>query len=139
MTSWTAVPRGPLEYALLRAMFRTASDEALAHYCELLGAGGRRPARRTRRIALVGLRGAGKSTLGAAAAQRLGVPFIELAQEIEREAGMDDLRRILAERDGLYRQADAVVDTSRHPVPESLATLLELPPLRELLADNAVT
>jgi len=41
-----------------------------------------------RRIALIGLRGAGKSTLGAALAARLGVPFIELDREIEREAGM---------------------------------------------------
>jgi XRE family aerobic/anaerobic benzoate catabolism transcriptional regulator len=40
------------------------------------------------RIALIGLRGAGKSTLGSLLAQRLGVPFLELDQEIEREAGL---------------------------------------------------
>jgi XRE family aerobic/anaerobic benzoate catabolism transcriptional regulator len=39
------------------------------------------------RIALVGLRGAGKSTLGARLAQALEVPFIELDREVEREAG----------------------------------------------------
>lgn len=39
------------------------------------------------RIALIGLRGAGKSTLGAALARRLGVAFVELDQEIEAEAG----------------------------------------------------
>jgi XRE family aerobic/anaerobic benzoate catabolism transcriptional regulator len=39
------------------------------------------------RIALVGLRGAGKSALGARLAKALGVVFIELDQEIEREAG----------------------------------------------------
>ena len=39
------------------------------------------------RIALVGLRGAGKSTLGARLAKDLGVAFLELDQEIEREAG----------------------------------------------------
>jgi XRE family aerobic/anaerobic benzoate catabolism transcriptional regulator len=43
---------------------------------------------RRRRIALIGLRGAGKSTLGAMLAQRLGSPFVELDREIEREAGM---------------------------------------------------
>jgi XRE family aerobic/anaerobic benzoate catabolism transcriptional regulator len=48
---------------------------------------GLRPARRARRIALVGLRGAGKSTLGAALAKRLGCPFIELDKEIERAHG----------------------------------------------------
>ena len=41
---------------------------------------------RMRRIALVGLRGAGKSSLGLALANNLRVPFIELDREIEREA-----------------------------------------------------
>jgi len=43
---------------------------------------------RSRRIALIGLRGAGKTTLGAALAEQLGVPFIELDREIERESGV---------------------------------------------------
>lgn len=42
---------------------------------------------RTQRIALVGLRGAGKTTLGAALAQQLDAPFIELDREIERLSG----------------------------------------------------
>ncbi len=42
---------------------------------------------RMKRIALIGLRGAGKSTLGAKLARALGVPFIELDREIERDAG----------------------------------------------------
>lgn len=45
-------------------------------------------ARRRHRIALIGLRGAGKSTLGAALSRRLQVPFVELDREIEREAGI---------------------------------------------------
>jgi XRE family aerobic/anaerobic benzoate catabolism transcriptional regulator len=40
------------------------------------------------RIALIGLRGAGKSTLGAKLATALAVPFIELDREVEREAGV---------------------------------------------------
>jgi len=40
------------------------------------------------RVALIGLRGAGKSTLGARLAQELGAPFIEIDREIERDAGM---------------------------------------------------
>jgi XRE family aerobic/anaerobic benzoate catabolism transcriptional regulator len=43
------------------------------------------PARR--RIAPLGLRGAGKSTLGARLAASLGIPFVELDSEVEREAG----------------------------------------------------
>lgn len=52
------------------------------------------------RIALVGLRGAGKSTLGAALAASLDIPFVELDREVEREAGMT-----LAEIFALYGQS----------------------------------
>lgn len=43
---------------------------------------------RKKRIALIGLRGAGKSTLGEMLAAESGVPFVELDREIEREAGL---------------------------------------------------
>jgi len=46
------------------------------------------PAARHRRIALIGLRGAGKSTLGAALAQRLEMPFVELDRLIEQQSGL---------------------------------------------------
>lgn len=42
---------------------------------------------RARRIALVGLRGAGKSTLGRKLAEHLGVPFLELNRVIEQNYG----------------------------------------------------
>ena len=42
---------------------------------------------RRHRIALIGLRGGGKSTLGQLAAERLGLPFIELDREIEKRSG----------------------------------------------------
>lgn len=162
------------------------------------------------RIALIGLRGAGKTTLGTYAAERLGVPFVELDREVERAAGvslatifeiygqdryrryereclehvlasvpcfvvaaggsivseretferllsacftawlsaapaehmarviaqgdmrpmagnreaMQDLQRILAEREPLYRRADVEISTSGKPVDESLDALL---------------
>jgi len=41
------------------------------------------------RVALVGLRGAGKTTLGRRAAHALDVPFVELDREIERTSGME--------------------------------------------------
>jgi XRE family aerobic/anaerobic benzoate catabolism transcriptional regulator len=44
-------------------------------------------ASRTRRIALVGLRGAGKTTLGGALAKSLQIPFYELDREVERLSG----------------------------------------------------
>ena len=46
-----------------------------------------RSADRARRIALVGLRGAGKSTLGAKLAQQFGCPFIELDRLVEQDYG----------------------------------------------------
>jgi XRE family aerobic/anaerobic benzoate catabolism transcriptional regulator len=50
-------------------------------------------------IALLGLRGAGKSTLGAKLAGALGLPFVELDREVEKEAGA-----ALAEVFALYGQ-----------------------------------
>jgi XRE family aerobic/anaerobic benzoate catabolism transcriptional regulator len=55
--------------------------------------------RRTR-IALIGLRGAGKSTLGAKLAKELRLEFIELDREVEKEAGMP-----LSEIFSLYGQS----------------------------------
>ena len=167
---------------------------------------------RRSRIALTGLRGAGKSTLGALLAQRMQCPFIELDRQIERDTGltlsiifdlygqagyrrlervaldriverhrrfvlatgggivsdpgnynrllstcftvwlrakpedymarvvkqgdrrpmaqsrqaMRDLRRILYSREALYRQADAVLDTSAQPLKHSVKSLLRL-------------
>jgi len=40
-------------------------------------------------VALIGLRGAGKSTLGAKLAEALQVPFVELDKEVEKEAGTE--------------------------------------------------
>jgi XRE family aerobic/anaerobic benzoate catabolism transcriptional regulator len=53
---------------------------------EMLGTGGGN-ANTSSRIALVGLRGAGKSTLGQMLADDLGFPFVELSREIEKFAG----------------------------------------------------
>jgi XRE family transcriptional regulator, aerobic/anaerobic benzoate catabolism transcriptional regulator len=50
------------------------------------GAGDR--SARVQRVALIGLRGAGKTTLGALLANERGVPFIELDREVERDAGV---------------------------------------------------
>lgn len=74
---------GNISILLLRRIAR-ALDSSLP---ELLsgetGAAGRHA-----RIALVGLRGAGKTTLGARLAKARRVPFIELDQEIEKDAGV---------------------------------------------------
>ncbi|TAN54179.1 MAG: helix-turn-helix domain-containing protein [Betaproteobacteria bacterium] len=164
---------------------------------------------RRARVALIGLRGAGKSTLGGKLAQSLGVPFVELDREVEQEAGaplgevfsmygqdafrrferralervlktqpraviavggslvtdpesyrlllehcfcvwlkaspaehmarvmaqgdlrpfrgraaaLDEIRKLLAERESLYSRADAVLETAGRPLKQSLAEL----------------
>jgi XRE family aerobic/anaerobic benzoate catabolism transcriptional regulator len=169
---------------------------------------------RTQRIALIGLRGGGKTTLGTLLASERGLPFIELDREVERDAGvslstifefygqagyrrheraclerlldteprfvlatggsivsdaltferllgacftvwvsaspgehmsrvvaqgdmrpmagnreaMNDLERILAGRDALYRRADAEVSTAGRSIDESLASLRTVVP-----------
>jgi XRE family transcriptional regulator, aerobic/anaerobic benzoate catabolism transcriptional regulator len=200
----------PVELSLILQFLQRLPPARLGAVREqLLQQFGDSPAQRHQRIALVGLRGAGKSTLGARLAREVGVAFIELDHEIEREAGtslseifllygqagyrryerralekvlehnqrcviaaggsivsepgtydlllstcytvwlraepeehmarvvaqgdtrpmagnaeaMDDLRRILAGRAALYRQADTVVDTAGRSVEQSLKEL----------------
>jgi XRE family aerobic/anaerobic benzoate catabolism transcriptional regulator len=78
------------EWLMIRELLERR-DEATLHRVrvavgELLGTGG---ANKTRspRVALIGLRGAGKSTLGQMLAEDLGFPFVELSREIEKFAG----------------------------------------------------
>ncbi|MGZ8260447.1 MAG: helix-turn-helix transcriptional regulator [Caldimonas sp.] len=78
------------EWLMLREMLRGRSDAELRRARQSLAAlfgvaGG--DAARVRRIALIGLRGAGKSTLGARVAEALGMQFVELSREVERIAG----------------------------------------------------
>ena len=77
------------EWLLIREMLGQRSESDLRRVrlqiSELFGA--THDAARTNRIALVGLRGAGKSTLGQRLAQDLGYAFIELSREIEKFAG----------------------------------------------------
>jgi XRE family aerobic/anaerobic benzoate catabolism transcriptional regulator len=78
------------EWLLIRELLEHRSEADLRRariaLGELLGTAAGDPARH-RRIALVGLRGAGKSTLGQMLADDLEVPFIELSREIEKIAG----------------------------------------------------
>lgn len=57
-------------------------------------------------VALLGVRGAGKSTVGAAAAEKLGLPFVELAREIEELAGMPLGEIFNLHGEGYYRRLE---------------------------------
>jgi XRE family aerobic/anaerobic benzoate catabolism transcriptional regulator len=71
------------EASEIAALFRAASEAERQRVREILAPGGRR-----QRIALIGLRGAGKSTLGRFLAEALRLPFVELNREIESQSGM---------------------------------------------------
>jgi XRE family aerobic/anaerobic benzoate catabolism transcriptional regulator len=78
------------EWLLIRELLSAADENTLRKariaIGEALGTGGSNPSANPR-VALVGLRGAGKSTLGSMLAQDLGFPFVELSREIEQFAG----------------------------------------------------
>jgi XRE family aerobic/anaerobic benzoate catabolism transcriptional regulator len=80
---------GSVERRLIRRFLERLPEHRLEDVVfRLMRDFGQEEASRRRRIALVGLRGAGKTTLGGALARELGVPFVELDREIEREAGI---------------------------------------------------
>ena len=94
------------EWLMLREMLADTDEATLRRVrlaaLELMGGA---PARadeapvRSSRIALIGLRGAGKSTLGRMLAEDLDFPFVELSREIEKLAGCS-----ISEILGLYGQ-----------------------------------
>jgi len=78
------------EWLMIREILRGRSEaelaEARASLVTMFGAPASDAARR-QRIALIGLRGAGKSSLGRALADRMRMPFVELNRRIEALAG----------------------------------------------------
>jgi XRE family aerobic/anaerobic benzoate catabolism transcriptional regulator len=95
------IPGGELQpdWPVIRDLLRKATPNQIAQAKELLS-GGSAPLRRAfSGIALIGLRGAGKSTLGKMLAGRIGWSFVELNKEIERQNGLS-----VAEIIALYGQ-----------------------------------
>ncbi|PCJ08811.1 MAG: transcriptional regulator [Rhodobacteraceae bacterium] len=86
---WLTGEEDPWTSEALRVgdLFRSSSAETQQMVLTLL-APEPEASLRAGRICLVGLRGAGKSTLGALAGQRLDLPFVELNSEIEAQSGM---------------------------------------------------
>ncbi len=86
---WLVGEEDPWSSDALRVadLFRAASSEMQQSVLRVLNP---EPAEvmRAQRICLVGLRGAGKSTLGAMLGDALGLPFVELNDQIEEQAGM---------------------------------------------------
>jgi XRE family transcriptional regulator, aerobic/anaerobic benzoate catabolism transcriptional regulator len=78
------------EWLLIRELLGKRSEadlrRARVQLGEMFGEGGNAQERKNR-IALIGLRGAGKTSLGQRLADDMGFPFIELSREIEQFAG----------------------------------------------------
>ena len=136
-----AVPEQRLIRRFLAELSPHRREEALFR---LMREFGRDDASRRARIALVGLRGAGKTTLGTALARELGWPFVELDREIEREAGVG-----LSELFMLYGQAgyrrverrclERLLDTHERFVVASGGGIVSEPDTYKLLLDRCYT
>lgn len=117
------------EHRLIAGMLDQLGPEEISEARRLLEQRFVRSGERNGRLALIGLRGAGKSTVGRLVAQRRGTDFIELAEEVERVAGLgldeifefsgqagyrrfesEALRRFLSERrDGVLATGGGIV------------------------------
>jgi XRE family aerobic/anaerobic benzoate catabolism transcriptional regulator len=90
------------EWLLIRELLEGRDDATLRKVrvtlADMLGTGAS-GGPRSNCVALIGLRGAGKSTLGQMLADDLGYPFIELSRQIEQFAGCS-----VSEIQGLYGQ-----------------------------------
>ena len=80
----------PIDVTRTLELLRSLSPEGQAEAHRLLVERfrGAEAANRLHRIALIGLRGAGKSTLGKLLAERMDASFVELDREVERESGL---------------------------------------------------
>ncbi len=117
---------GSPEWPVLRALARQATSQQIAQAKDVLS-GQTSPSQRKiafTGIALIGLRGAGKSTLGKRLAEDIGWTFVELNKEIERQNGLS-VAEILAlyGQEGFRRMEQiALVQTLARKEPVVLAT-----------------
>jgi XRE family transcriptional regulator, aerobic/anaerobic benzoate catabolism transcriptional regulator len=131
--------QGNISVLLLRRVAQAMSVPVESLVREHAGEDGTR-----RRIALLGLRGAGKSTLGAKLAAAMGAPFVELDREVEREAGSK-----LGEVFAMYgqeafrrferRALERVLRTHESAVIAAGGSLVTDPDTYRLLLDNCHT
>ena len=135
------------EWLLIRELLENRTDEDLRRARRALVAlfssssAGRD---RHGRIALIGLRGAGKSTLGQMLADSLDVPFIELSRELEKIAGctvreIHDLYGSTAYRRYERRALDEVVQLYPEAVIATPGGIVSEPATFNLLLEHCVT
>lgn len=134
----------PLDMVLLTQFLERLAPDMLVEARKLVTEHFSSPSEDRRRIALIGLRGGGKSTLGRLLAEHLDVPFIELDREIERRSGanlseifdmfgQETFRR--AEREAL----DDVLRRHQHFVIATSGSIVTEPGTLELLLASCFT
>ena len=135
------------EWVMIRRLLRGRDEDALKQARASLGTlfgVGALDVNRAGRIALIGLRGAGKSTLGKMLAADLAVPFVEVDRVIERLAGCAVSEIYSLYGNAAYRryEARALEDTVRTYADVVVATgggVVSEPATFELLLTHCFT
>jgi XRE family aerobic/anaerobic benzoate catabolism transcriptional regulator len=135
-----------LDLVLLTQFLERLSPPAVAEARDLLLKHFSKPSEelRKRRIALIGLRGGGKSTLGRLLAERLDVPFIELDHEIEKRSGatLSEIFEMFGQETFRRAEHDALSDVLRQHENFVVATsgsIVAEPSTLELLLSSCFT
>jgi XRE family aerobic/anaerobic benzoate catabolism transcriptional regulator len=136
----------PLDLVLLSQFLERLSQPALAQARDMLLAHFSETSQdlRHRRIALIGLRGGGKSTLGRLLADKLNVPFIELDREIEKRSGapLGEIFEMFGQETFRRAEREALEDTlakHRHFVMATSGSIVTEPGTLELLLASCFT
>ena len=135
-----------LDLVLLSQFLERLSPPALVDARDLLLKHFSEPsdAIRRRRVALIGLRGGGKSTLGRLLAEHLDVPFVELDREIERRSGatLSEIFDMFGQETFRRAEREALDDVlRRHPnfVIATSGSIVTEPSTLELLLASCFT
>ncbi|MGO8867812.1 MAG: helix-turn-helix transcriptional regulator [Alphaproteobacteria bacterium] len=133
-------PDRAVEFTLARQLLERLSPEELAQAHGLLRAhfGQAMGGERGSRLALIGLRGAGKTTLGRRLAERLGAPFLDMGAEIERDSGMSLSEIFSLSGQAAYRRLERralerVLQSHERAVIETGGSIVSEPGTYELL------
>jgi len=134
----------PLDMVLLTQFLERLPPDMLVEARKLVTEHFSSPSEDRRRIALIGLRGGGKSTLGRLLAERLDVPFIELDREIERRSGanLSEIFDMFGQETFRRAEREALDDVlSRHPhfVIATSGSIVTEPGTLELLLASCFT
>ena len=106
--------------------------------------GRRHRARRSGVVALLGVRGAGKSTIGPRLARRLGVPFVELDARVEEQAGLSLSEIFATHGEAYFRRLEVealrrLLASTPHAVVATGGGIIENPEAWALLDSGTIT